>query len=84
MKVLMYTSQFCPYCVSAENLLKKRGVNSIEKIYIDTSIEEKDKMVQITGRRTVPQIFINNTHVGGFDDLKNLDQSGDLDKLLGN
>lgn len=81
MKVLMYTSQFCPYCVSAENLLKTRGVNAIEKIYIDSSIQDKEKMMQMTGRRTVPQIFINDRHIGGFDDLKNLDQSGGLNKL---
>ena len=67
--VKMYTTAVCPYCVRAKQILKSKGVAQIEEIRVDTSPELRDHMVQITGRRTVPQIFIGQTHVGGCDDL---------------
>jgi glutaredoxin 3 len=81
-KVVMYATGVCPYCVAAERLLKTRGVTDIEKIRIDLAPERKDEMISRTGRRTVPQIFIGDTHVGGFDDLSALDHAGGLDPLL--
>jgi len=80
--VKMYTTQVCPYCQRAKALLKQRGVEQIEEIRVDLHPDERDTMVQITGRRTVPQIFIGNTHVGGCDDLVALDQRGGLMPLL--
>ncbi len=80
--VVVYSKETCPYCVMAKNLLKQKGVNEIEEIRIDLLPEERDKMIEITGRMTVPQIFIGDTHVGGFDDLAKLNRSGELDKLL--
>jgi glutaredoxin 3 len=77
-KVVMYCTQVCPYCVNAERLLKSRGVTEIEKIRIDLQPEMRDLMVAKTGRRTVPQIYIDDYHVGGFDDLALLDQAGEL------
>jgi glutaredoxin 3 len=79
----MYTTQVCPYCVRAKALLKQRGVAEIEEIRIDLDAGQRDEMMQITGRRTVPQIFIGSTHVGGCDDLIALDQQGGLQPLLG-
>lgn len=81
-KVVMYATGVCPYCVAAERLLKTRGVTDIEKIRIDLAPERKDEMIARTGRRTVPQIFIGETHVGGFDDLSALDHAGGLNPLL--
>lgn len=81
-RVVVYSKETCPYCVMAKNLLKQKGVNEIEEIRIDLLPEERDKMIEITGRMTVPQIFIGATHVGGFDDLAKLNRSGELDKLL--
>jgi len=81
--VRMYTTQVCPYCVRAKALLKQRGVAEIEEIRIDLDPAQRDHMMQITGRRTVPQIFIGATHVGGCDDLIALDQRGGLLPLLG-
>ena len=81
-KVLMYTSAYCPYCTNAERLLKSKGVVEIEKIQIDTAPELKIAMMEKTGRRTVPQIYIGERHVGGFDDLRALDLAGGLDPLL--
>ncbi len=81
--VRMYTTQVCPYCVRAKALLKQRGVTEIEEIRIDLDPAQRDHMMQITGRRTVPQIFIGTTHVGGCDDLMALDQRGGLLPLLG-
>jgi glutaredoxin 3 len=81
-KVLMYSTKVCPYCVRAEQLLKQRGVNEIEKILIDVDPVKRDEMMTRTGRRTVPQIYIGDTHVGGFDDLHALDQKGGLVPLL--
>ncbi len=80
--VRMYTTQVCPYCVQAKALLKQRGVAQIEEIRIDLNPTERDHMVALTGRRTVPQIFIGETHVGGCDDLMALDRSGGLLPLL--
>jgi glutaredoxin 3 len=80
--VKMYTTQVCPYCIRAKALLKQRGVTEIEEIRIDVNMAERQTMMALTGRRTVPQIFIGSTHVGGFDDLAALDQSGGLMPLL--
>jgi glutaredoxin 3 len=80
--VKMYTSAVCPYCVRAERLLDAKGVTNIEKIRVDLDPEQKVVMMQKTGRRTVPQIYVGDTHVGGFDDLYALDQAGKLDPLL--
>jgi glutaredoxin 3 len=81
-RVVMYTSAVCPYCVRAERLLDAKGVTNIEKIRVDLDPEQKIDMMQKTGRRTVPQIYVGTTHVGGFDDLYALDQAGKLDPLL--
>lgn len=80
--VKMYTTAVCPYCVRAKQLLKARGVDAIEEIRIDQLPLERDAMVSATGRRTVPQIFIGNTHVGGCDELMALDSRGALLTLL--
>lgn len=82
LKVTMYCTEVCPYCVRAEHLLKRRGVTEIEKIRIDLLPEQRDIMVAKTGRRTVPQIFIGEHHVGGFDDMAELDSQGGLIPLL--
>jgi glutaredoxin 3 len=81
-KVLMYTSAYCPYCTNAERLLHSKGVTEIEKIQVDTAPELKIAMMEKTGRRTVPQIYIGERHIGGFDDLRALDLAGGLDPLL--
>ena len=81
--VKMYTTAVCPYCIRAKQILKARGVQQIEEIRVDANPQERMKMMEITGRRTVPQIFIGPTHVGGCDDLMALDQSGQLIPLLG-
>ena len=81
-QVVMYTSAVCPYCQRAEALLKARGVDDIEKIMIDLEPARRDEMVARTGRRSVPQIFIGEKHVGGFDDLSALDRDGKLTPLL--
>ena len=81
--VRMYTTQTCPYCLHAKALLKQRGVAAIDAIRIDLHPAERETMQRITGRRTVPQIFIGSTHVGGCDDLVALDQRGGLLPLLG-
>ncbi len=80
--VKMYTTQVCPYCQRAKMLLKQRGVAHIDEVRIDLDPAERDRMIEITGRRTVPQIFIGDTHVGGCDDLIALDQRGGLVPLL--
>lgn len=80
--VKMYTTQVCPYCVRAKSLLKQRGVEQIEEIRIDLDPTARDAMMALTGRRTVPQIFIGDTHVGGCDDLVALNGAGKLDVLL--
>ncbi len=81
-KVLMYSTAGCPYCVRAEHLLNSKGVTEIEKIRVDLNPEERETMMARTGRRTVPQIYIGDTHIGGFDDLAALDRAGGLDPLL--
>jgi glutaredoxin 3 len=78
----MYSTASCPYCQRAEMLLKSKGVAEIEKIRIDLDPAQRDEMMQKTGRRTVPQIYIDEVHVGGFDDLAALDRAGKLDPLL--
>jgi glutaredoxin 3 len=80
--VLLYSTAVCPYCVRAERLLEAKGVTGIEKVRVDLDPEQRVLMMQKTGRRTVPQIYIGDTHVGGFDDLYALDQAGKLDPLL--
>ena len=80
--VKMYTTAVCPYCIRAKHLLNAKGVAQIEEIRIDTDPEARAHMMQITGRRTVPQIFIGDTHVGGCDDLVALDAKGGLLPLL--
>ncbi len=80
--VVMYTTAVCPYCVRAKQLLKARGVAAIEEIRVDLDPGRRDEMMQKTNRRTVPQIFIGATHVGGCDDLYALDAAGGLQPLL--
>ena len=80
--ILMYSTGTCPFCERAEALLKARGVMTIEKVRIDLEPMRRDEMTTRTGRRTVPQIFIGDTHVGGFDDLSALDRAGKLTQLL--
>ena len=80
--VKMYTTAVCPFCIRAKQILKSKGVEQIEEIRIDMLPEERAKMMEITGRRTVPQIFIGDTHVGGCDDLVDLDRKGGLMPLL--
>ncbi|NKE67236.1 glutaredoxin 3 [Ramlibacter sp. RBP-2] len=80
--VKMYTTAVCPFCIRAKQILKARGVDAIEEIRVDTQPEERMKMMELTGRRTVPQIFIGDTHVGGCDDLMALDGQGGLVPLL--
>ena len=81
--VKMYTTAVCPYCVRAKQILKSKGVEQIEEIRVDLDPEARTHMMEITGRRTVPQIFIGTTHVGGHDDLVALDGRGALMPLLG-
>ncbi|MFZ2161719.1 MAG: glutaredoxin 3 [Sideroxyarcus sp.] len=81
-KIIMYCTEVCPYCVRAEQLLKRKGITDIEKIRVDLQPEMSDIMIQKTGRRTVPQIFINGEHVGGYDDMAALDRAGKLDVML--
>lgn len=81
-KVVMYVSGFCPYCTMAEKLLRSRGVEEIEKIRVDLQPDQRTEMIKKTGRRTVPQIYIGETHIGGYDDLARLDQQGGVIKLL--
>ena len=81
-KVLMYSTAVCPYCVRAEQLLTRKGVAEIEKVRVDLAPDRREEMMQKTGRRTVPQIFIGETHVGGCDELYELEHQGKLDPLL--
>ena len=80
--VRMYTSLVCPYCVRAKALLEKRGVTAIDEVRIDLEPAQREHMIALTGRRTVPQIFIGDTYVGGCDELIALDQRGGLARLL--
>ncbi|XHS80246.1 glutaredoxin 3 [Burkholderiaceae bacterium UC74_6] len=80
--VKMYTTQVCPFCIRAKMLLKNRGVQAIEEVRVDLDPTQRDAMIELTGRRTVPQIFIGDTHVGGCDELMALDHRGELLPLL--
>ena len=81
-KVRMYATAVCPFCVRAEILLRSKGVTEIEKIRVDLDPGQREEMMRRTGRRTVPQIYIGDAHVGGFDELAALDHAGKLDPLL--
>ena len=81
--IMMYATAFCPFCVQAERLLRARGVADIAKVRVDLEPARRQEMMQKTGRRTVPQIYIGQTHVGGYDDLVALDRAGQLEMLLG-
>ncbi len=81
-KVIMYTTAICPYCINAERLLTAKGVTQIDKIRVDLQPEQRIKMMEKTGRRTVPQIYINDQYIGGFDELRALDLKGQLEPLL--
>ena len=80
--VLMYSTRVCPYCVMAVKLLQKKGVQNLQKILIDVDPARREEMMSRTGRRTVPQIYIGDRHIGGYDDLAALDRAGGLDPLL--
>jgi glutaredoxin 3 len=80
--VKMYCTAVCPYCQMAEKLLNKKGITDIEKIRVDLDPVQREEMMRITNRRTVPQVFIGERHIGGFDDLSALDAEGGLDPLL--
>jgi glutaredoxin 3 len=82
MKIKMYTSNYCPYCMNAERLLKNKGYDIHEKVFVDQDPMILEKMIELTGKRTVPQIFIEDHYIGGFDDLRKVDASGELDKIL--
>lgn len=81
-EVTMYGTQLCPFCRRAEQLLKNKGINDLKKIAVDLDPSQLDIMIARTGRRSVPQIFVGDTHVGGYDDLAALDREGRLDALL--
>jgi len=82
-KIVMYATEVCPYCVRAEQLLRRKGVTAIDKIRVDLEPERREEMLaKSNGKRTVPQIFIDDFHVGGCDDLHELDRQGKLDPLL--
>ena len=78
----MYSTAVCPFCVRAEQLLTRKGVTQIEKVRVDLEPDRREEMMQKTGRRTVPQIYIGETHVGGCDELYDLERQGKLDSLL--
>jgi glutaredoxin 3 len=81
-KVTMYATGVCPFCLMAERLLKAKGVTGIEKVRVDLEPQRRQEMIERTGRRTVPQIYVGEHHVGGYDDLAALDRAGGLDPLL--
>ena len=81
-KIRMYSTAVCPFCLRAEMLLGSKGVTEIEKIRVDLDARQREEMMNKTGRRTVPQIYIGDTHVGGFDELAALEHAGKLDPLL--
>jgi glutaredoxin 3 len=81
-KVVMYSTAVCPYCLMAERLLKSKGIENIEKIRVDLEPQRRQEMMTRTGRRTVPQIYVGERHIGGYDDLSALDRAGGLDPLL--
>ena len=80
--IKMYTSSYCPYCANAEKLLSEKGFEIIEKIPVDEDLRALEKMIKITGKRTVPQIFIDKVYIGGFEELREYNLSGELDKIL--
>ena len=81
-RILMYATGVCPFCIMAERLLRAKGVAAIEKVRVDLEPGRKDEMIERTGRRTVPQIYVDDRHIGGYDDLAALDRAGGLDPLL--
>lgn len=81
-RIIMYSTGACPYCIMAERLLRSRGVTELEKIRVDLDSTRRTEMMERTGRRTVPQIYIGDTYVGGYDDLAQLDRNDGLVKLL--
>ena len=81
-RIYMYTTEWCPYCRRAERLFETKGITDIERIRVDLEPERREEMMQKSGRRTVPQIWIGEQHVGGYDDLAALDRAGKLDSLL--
>lgn len=81
-QITMYTTATCPYCVNAERLLRSKGIEDIDKVRVDLDPQRRMEMMEKSGRRTVPQIWIGERHVGGFDDLRALDVAGELDALL--
>jgi glutaredoxin 3 len=81
-KVVMYSTAVCPFCLMAERLLKMKGIEQIEKIRVDLEPQRRQEMMARTGRRTVPQIYVGERHIGGYDDLSALDRAGGLDPLL--
>lgn len=81
-RITMYSTGVCPFCQMAERLLRAKGISAIEKIRVDLEPARRAEMMEKTGRRTVPQIYIGETHVGGYDDLAALDRAGKLDELL--
>jgi glutaredoxin 3 len=81
-RVMMYSTGVCPFCLMAERLLKSKGVAEIEKVRVDLDPPRRQEMMERTGRRTVPQIYVGEKHVGGYDDLAALDRAGGLDALL--
>jgi glutaredoxin 3 len=81
-RVMMYSTAVCPYCVAAERFLREKGVAQIEKVRVDLAPQKRMEMMERTGRRTVPQIYIGDTHVGGYEDLVELDEQGGLQPLL--
>ena len=81
-RILMYSTGVCPFCLMAERLLRAKGVAAIEKVRVDLEPQRRDEMIERTGRRTVPQIYVDDRHIGGYDDLAALDRAGGLDPLL--
>ena len=81
-KIVMYTTAVCPYCINAKRLLGSKGVTAIDEIRVDSASHLRDEMIEKTGQRTVPQIYINDQHIGGFDELRALDLRGQLEPLL--
>ena len=81
-RILMYATGVCPFCLMAERLLRSKGVAAIEKVRVDLEPQRRDEMIERTGRRTVPQIYVDERHIGGYDDLAALDRAGGLDPLL--
>jgi glutaredoxin 3 len=81
-KVLMYSTAVCPFCLMAERLLKSKGIETIEKVRVDLEPQRRQEMMERTGRRTVPQIYVGERHIGGYDELSALDRAGGLDPLL--